>query len=48
VIRLGPGKYRIGVAKDGYTMVEQEKELTITPSLDGQKEVQVVFTLRKL
>jgi hypothetical protein len=48
VIRLGPGKYRLSVAKDGYTMVEQERELTITPSLEGQKEIRVVFTLRKL
>ena len=47
VIRLGPGKYKLSVAKDGYTMIEQERELTIAPSLEGQKEMRVVFTLRK-
>ena len=48
VIRLGPGDYRLAVAKDGYAMVEGEKRLTIAPSLDGQKEIEVIFTLQKL
>ncbi len=48
VIKLGPGTYRIGVTKAGYTVKEPEREITLVPSLEGQKEIELVFTLKKL